>query len=82
MTEGFDEIVAALEIVAGVLVRLRKPAGFHHVEHDVAKILAAVDAPFFKEAIEIGKFSKEIYKERKRSWLYIDSKEVFLRPKK
>jgi diphthine-ammonia ligase len=41
-----------------------------------------MDAPFFKEAIEIGKFSKEIYKERKRSWLYMDSKEVFLRPKK
>ena len=41
-----------------------------------------MDAPFFKEAIEIGKFSKEIYKERKRSWLYLDSKEVFLRIKK
>ena len=41
-----------------------------------------MDAPFFKEAIEIGKFSKEIFKERKRSWLYMDSKEVFLRPKK
>jgi diphthine-ammonia ligase len=41
-----------------------------------------MDAPFFKEAIEIGKFSKEIYKERKRSWLYINSKEAFLRPKK
>ncbi len=39
-------------------------------------------APFFKEAIEISKFSKEIYKERKRSWLYIDSKEVCLRSKK
>jgi len=41
-----------------------------------------MDAPFFKEAIEIGKFSKEIHKGRKRSWLYMDSKEVFLRPKK
>ena len=41
-----------------------------------------MDTPFFKEAIEIGKFSKEIYKERKRSWLYLDSKEVFLRLKK
>jgi uncharacterized protein (TIGR00290 family) len=41
-----------------------------------------MDAPFFKEAIEIGKFSKEIYKDRKRTWLYMDSKEVFLRPKK
>jgi len=41
-----------------------------------------MDAPFFKEAIEIGKFNKEIYKARKWSWLYMDSKEVFLRPKK
>jgi diphthine-ammonia ligase len=41
-----------------------------------------MDAPFFKEAIEIRKFSKEIYKQRNRSWLYLDSKEVFLRPKK
>jgi uncharacterized protein (TIGR00290 family) len=41
-----------------------------------------MDSPFFKEAIEIGKFSKEIYKARKWSWLYMDSKEVFLRPKK
>jgi uncharacterized protein (TIGR00290 family) len=41
-----------------------------------------MDAPFFKEAIEIRKFSKEISKQRKRSWLYMDSKEVFLRPKK
>jgi len=40
------------------------------------------DAPFFKEAIEIGKFRKEIYNGRKRSWLYMDSAEVFLRPKK
>jgi diphthine-ammonia ligase len=41
-----------------------------------------MDAPFFKEAIEIGRFSKETYKERKRSWLYINSKELFLKPKK
>ena len=41
-----------------------------------------LDAPFFKEAVQIEKFSKEIYKGRKRSWLYMDSKEVFLRPKK
>ena len=41
-----------------------------------------MDAPFFKETIEIGKFNKEIYKARKWSWLYMDSKEVFLRPKK
>jgi len=41
-----------------------------------------MDAPFFKEAIEIGKFNKEIYKARKWSWLYMNSKEIFLKPKK
>ena len=39
------------------------------------------DAPFFKEAIKIGKFSKKIDKGRKRSWLYMDSAEAFLRAK-
>jgi diphthamide synthase (EF-2-diphthine--ammonia ligase) len=41
-----------------------------------------LDAPFFKETIEIGKFSKEIFKVKTRSWMYMDSKEVFLKPKK
>ena len=41
-----------------------------------------MDAPFFEEAIEIGKFSKKIDKGRKRSWLYMDSAEAFLRAKK
>ena len=41
-----------------------------------------LDAPFFKEAIEIRKFSKEICNQGKRSWLYMDSPEAFLRPKK
>ena len=41
-----------------------------------------IDAPLFKEAIEISKFSKELSTERKRSWLYMDVKEAFLRPKK
>jgi uncharacterized protein (TIGR00290 family) len=42
-----------------------------------------MDAPFFGDAIKIDKFTKGIYKDRRnRSWLYIDSKEVSLRPKK
>ena len=41
-----------------------------------------LDAPFFKEVVEIGKFSKEIYKDRKRTWLYAASQEVHLKPKK
>ena len=41
-----------------------------------------IDAPLFKEAIEISKFSKELSTERKRSWLYMDVKEAFLRPRK
>jgi len=41
-----------------------------------------IDEPLFKEAIEISKFSKELSTERKRSWLYMDVKEAFLRPRK
>lgn len=41
-----------------------------------------LDAPFFKERLEISKFSKEVYHEKKRSWLYLNSKEVLLKPKK
>ena len=45
-----------------------------------------IDAPLFKDTIEIGKFSKKISKEKakswKRTWLYMDIKEAFLRPKK
>lgn len=40
------------------------------------------DAPFFEEAIEISKFSKGTFKQRKRTWLHIDSAEISLRPKK
>jgi diphthine-ammonia ligase len=45
-----------------------------------------LDAPLFKERIEIHKFKKKKYKEKaknwKRNWLYMDIKEAFLRPKK
>jgi uncharacterized protein (TIGR00290 family) len=45
-----------------------------------------IDAPLFKDTIEIGKFSKKVSKEKarswKRTWLYMDIKEAFLRPKK
>jgi diphthine-ammonia ligase len=45
-----------------------------------------LDAPLFKECIEIGKFKKKKYKEKarnwKRNWLYMDIKEAFLEPKK
>ena len=41
-----------------------------------------MDAPFFKEAIEIRTFRQEIFKARTRSWLYMDSKDVFLKTKK
>ena len=40
------------------------------------------DAPFFKEAIKIGKFDKKIDKGKKRSWLYMDNTEAFLSAKK
>jgi len=45
-----------------------------------------LDAPLFKERLEIGKFKKKKYKEKaknwKRNWLYMDIKDAFLRPKK
>ena len=44
-----------------------------------------IDAPFFKETIEIGKFKKKTRKEKaktwKRNWLYMDIKEAFLKSK-
>ena len=44
-----------------------------------------VDAPFFKNRIEIGKFKKKGIKEKmmsgKLNWLLMDIKEAFLRPK-
>ena len=41
-----------------------------------------MDAPFFKETIKIRKFSKKLDKGGKRTWLYMDSAEAFLTPKK
>jgi uncharacterized protein (TIGR00290 family) len=45
-----------------------------------------IDSPLFKESIEIGKFKKKVSKEKtkswKRTWLYMDIKGAFLRPKK
>jgi diphthine-ammonia ligase len=44
-----------------------------------------LDAPLFKERLEIGKFKKKKYKEKaknwKRNWLYMDIQEAFLKPK-
>ena len=43
-----------------------------------------VDAPFFKNKIEIGKFKRKTIKEKmmsgKLNWLLMDIKEAFLRP--
>jgi diphthamide synthase (EF-2-diphthine--ammonia ligase) len=65
---------------------LKALADKHHIdvcsEDGIGYHTMVIDAPFFNEAIAIGKFSKEIYKARKWSWLYMDSKEVFLKPKK
>jgi len=44
-----------------------------------------IDAPFFKSTIEIGRFKKKVIKEKsmsgKSTWLLMDIKEAFLRPK-
>jgi diphthine-ammonia ligase len=41
-----------------------------------------MDAPFFKEAIKIGNFSKKFDEGGKRPWLYMDNAEAFLSAKK
>jgi len=45
-----------------------------------------LDAPLFKDSIEIDEFDKKINKEKRkwgeRSWLYMDVKEASLKPKK
>ena len=44
-----------------------------------------IDAPLFKNRIEIGRFKRKVSTEKakswKRTWLYMDIKEAFLRPK-
>ncbi|UCD26579.1 MAG: diphthine--ammonia ligase [Candidatus Bathyarchaeota archaeon] len=44
-----------------------------------------IDAPLFKNTIEIGRFKKKMIKEKskswKRTWLLMDIKKAFLRPK-
>jgi diphthine-ammonia ligase len=44
-----------------------------------------IDAPLFKNTIEIGRFKKKVIKEKsmsgKTTWLLMDVKETFLRPK-
>jgi uncharacterized protein (TIGR00290 family) len=44
-----------------------------------------IDAPLFKNRIEIGKFKRKVIKEKleswKLTWLLMDIKEAFLRPK-
>jgi len=44
-----------------------------------------IDAPFFKNTIEIGRYKKKVIKEKsesgKSTWLLMDIKEAFLRPK-
>ena len=44
-----------------------------------------IDAPLFKKKIEIGRFKKKVIKEKsmseKSTWLLMDIKEAFLRPK-
>ena len=45
-----------------------------------------LDAPLFKDSIEISRFNKETGKERRRwgerAWLYMDIKEASLKPKR
>jgi len=70
------EDLKALADRQGIDVCSEDGRGFHTM---------VVDAPLFKNRIEIGRFKKKVSKEKskswKRTWLYMDIKEAFLRPK-
>ena len=74
---AFIKDLKALADKQGIDVCSEDGRGFHTM---------VIDAPLFKDTIEIGKFSKKVSKEKarswKRTWLYMDIKEAFLRPKK
>ena len=40
-----------------------------------------LDAPFFKEIVEIENFNKRTFKDKRRTWLYVDAKKPLLKPK-
>ena len=52
-------------------------------EDEVGFHTMVIDAPLFKNTIEIGRSKKKVIKDKswKRSWLLMDIKEAFLRPK-
>ena len=70
------EDLKALADRQGIDVCSEDGRGFHTM---------VVDAPLFKNRIEIGEFKRKVSKEKskswKRTWLYMDIKEAFLRPK-
>lgn len=74
---AFIKDLKALADKQGIDVCSEDGRGFHTM---------VIDSPLFKESIEIGKFNKKVSKEKvkswKRTWLYMDIKEAFLRPKK
>jgi diphthine-ammonia ligase len=74
---AFIKDLKALADKQGIDVCSEDGRGFHTM---------VIDSPLFKESIEIGKFKKKVSKEKakswKRTWLYMDIKEAFLRPKK
>jgi diphthine-ammonia ligase len=82
----FGEEWLGRELNEASIKDLKALAGIHDIdvcsEDGVGYHTMVMDAPFFKETIKIGKFSKEIYKGKNKSWLHMDSTEVFLRPKK
>ena len=54
-------------------------------EDEIGFHTMVIDAPLFKNTIEIGRSKKKVIKEKskswKRTWLLMDIKEAFLRPK-
>lgn len=82
----FGEEWLGRELNENSIKELKELADKHNIdvcsEDGVGYHTMVTDAPFFKEAIEITKFRNGIYKQRKKTWLYLDQAEVYLRPKK
>jgi uncharacterized protein (TIGR00290 family) len=77
LNEDSIKELKALADKQGIDVCSEDGRGFHTM---------VLDAPLFKERVEIGKFKKKKYKEKaknwKRNWLYMDIQETSLKPKK
>ncbi len=69
-----DSIVELKELAdkKGIDVCSEDGIGYHSM---------VLKASFFQEQIDIGKPAKVLFKDRRRTWMYLDTKEAWLKPK-